>query len=113
MKPSSVFKSEEGRDQIRAYYQGILNRFPLGQRTVPTAHGETFVLEAGGGNLPPVILLHGSCSNSAAWLGDMAALAAHYHIYAVDIPGEPGNSEDQRLDFQSDADTRWLREGTG
>lgn len=108
MNRTSVFKSEAGRDRIRAYYNGILSRFPLTQRTVPTAFGETFVLEAGDSGNPPVVLLHGSCSNSAAWLGDMAALTAFYHVFAADIPGEPGNSEDRRLDFLSDEYPRWL-----
>ena len=110
MTMTSVFKSVEGRDTIRAYYNGILGALPLTQRTIETSFGETFVLEAGGTDAPPVILLHGSCSNSAAWLGDLPALASLYHVFAADIPGEPGNSGDHRLDFLSDAYPRWLYE---
>lgn len=106
----SVFKSPEGRAAIRAYYNQILNLFPLAQRTLNTPCGDTFVLEAGDVSHPPLLLLHGSCSNSAALLGDIAALAANHRVLAVDIPGEPGNSADRRLDFHSDAYTRWLLE---
>ena len=110
MKNTNVFKSVEGREKIRVYYNNILSIFPLAQRYVDTSFGKTFVLESGSENNPAIILLHGSCSNSAAWLGDMAALGEGYHVFAVDIPGEPGNSEDNRLDIDSDEYPRWLNE---
>ncbi len=106
----TVFKSPEGRTAIRAYYNQILSLFPVTQRTLSTSCGDTFVLEAGAASQPPLLLLHDSCSNSAAWLGDIAALTARHRVLAVDIPGEPGNSADRRLDFHSDAYTRWLLE---
>lgn len=105
-----VFKSEEGRDKIRGYYNKILSFFPLTQRYVETSFGKTFVLEAGSSKNPAVILLHGSCSNSAAWLGDIPALAMQYHVFAVDILGEAGNSDENRLALDSDEYPRWLSE---
>ena len=108
MNQTSVFRSTNGREAIRSYYNGILSMLPLTQKTVDTPLGKTFVLEAGDTHNSPVILLHGSCSNSAAWLGDIPALAASHHVFAADIPGEPGNSEDRRLDIQSDEYPRWL-----
>ncbi len=107
---SSVFKTIEGRDKIREYYNHILSAFPIAQSYVDTSFGKTFVLEVGNKDNQAMILLHGSCSNSAAWFGDMAALAKQYHVYAVDILGEPGNSEDNRLDIESDEYSRWLSE---
>lgn len=110
MKPNSVFKSEEGKAKIRAYYHAILGTFPLTHRSVDTSYGNTFVLEVGKAENPPLALLHGSCSNSAAWLGDMAPLAEHYHLFAIDIVGEPGNSEDIRPSIEPKAFTAWLEE---
>ena len=110
MNRQSVFRTTGGRETIRAYYNGILDMLPLHCKTLTTSFGQTFVLEAGDPHNPPVILLHGSCSNSAAWLGDMPALASQYRVLAVDIPGEPGNSEEYRLDFQTGAHLRWLHE---
>lgn len=110
MNKMKVFKSEEGREKIRGYYNKILSFFPLTQRYVDTSFGKTFVLEAGSTGNPEVILLHGSCSNSAAWLGDIFALAEQYHVFAVDILGEPGKSEENRLDIESDEYPRWLSE---
>lgn len=107
---TGVFKSIEGRDKIREQYDRILSFFPYKQRYVETSFAKTFVLQAGGDNDCAVILLHGSCGNCAAWLGDIPALAGKYNVYALDIPGEAGNSEENRLDINSDEYPRWLGE---
>lgn len=93
---TSVFKSAQGRDKIRAYYNQILSFFPYTKGYADTSFGKTFYMEAGSAQNPAVILLHGSCSNSAAWLGDIPILAERYHVYAVDIIGEAGNSHEYR-----------------
>ncbi|RDU23217.1 alpha/beta fold hydrolase [Anaerosacchariphilus polymeriproducens] len=110
MKRSSVFKSEKGKEKIREYYNNILNNFPLLQRNIETSYGKTFILESGNEGKENMLLIHGSCSNSSAWLGDIMALSEHYHVFAVDIPGEPGNSEDIRLNVDSNEYTEWLKE---
>lgn len=106
----NVFKSKEGQEKIRGYYQNILSFFPLEQRYIDTSYGQTFVLEAGNKGNPAMILLHGSCSNSAAWLGDITALVEQYHVFAIDIPGEPGNSAANRLNIQTNEYSHWLKE---
>ncbi len=105
---SSVFKSAQGRDKVRAYYNQILSHFPLAQRYEQTSYGSTFLLEAGSAQNPAVILLHGSCSNGAIWLGDIPALAERFHVFAADLPGEAGNSEDIRPDLGDYP--KWLNE---
>lgn len=110
MNNTIVFKSDEGRDKIRGYYNKILSFFPFTERYVDTSFGKTFVLEAGTDENPAIILLHGSCSNSAAWLGDIPILATQYHVFAIDLLGEAGNSEENRLDLNSDEYPRWLNE---
>lgn len=109
MKNSS-FKSEARRDQFRYHYRQILSQFPFGQQFIRTTFGQTFVLTAGQEPNPPVILLHGSCSNSAFWLPEIMALSGSYSVYAVDIIGEAGNSEEFRPDLDSDAFAVWLKE---
>jgi pimeloyl-ACP methyl ester carboxylesterase len=110
MNAYPVFKSAESRDIIRSRYNQILSTFPFGQKYIGTAFGKTFLLEAGLPENEPLILLHGSCSNSAFWFGEMMALSQTYHVYAVDIVGEAGNSDDNRLDLNSTAYADWLRE---
>lgn len=107
---NSVFKSEASRDQLRAYYGQVLSQFPFGQKYIETTFGRTFLLTAGQDTNPPVILLHGSCSNSAFWFPEILALSGNYKVYAVDIIGEAGNSEEYRPDLDSDAFALWLKE---
>ncbi|OQA71517.1 MAG: Carboxylesterase YbfK [Firmicutes bacterium ADurb.Bin248] len=107
---TSVFKTEEGRDKVRAYYNRILGAFPFEQQYVETALGRTFILTAGHASNPPVILLHGSCSNSAFWFPEIMALSAQFRVYAVDIIGEAGNSEEYRPDLTSDAFALWMED---
>jgi len=61
------------------------------------------MLTAGQESNPPIILLHGSCSNSKFWFPEIMALSNNFRGYAVDIIGEAGNSEEYRPDLSSDA----------
>ncbi len=107
---NSVFKTEAGRDKFRAYYNQLLSQFPFGQQFIKTTFGQTFILTAGQESNPPVILLHGSCSNSAFWFPEIMALSNNYRVYAVDIIGEAGNSEEYRPDLNSDAFAIWMKD---
>ncbi len=105
---TSVYKSEAKKAQFRAVYNGFLSGMPFQKRTVDTPCGETFLLEAGNPEHPPVLLLHGSCSNSAFWFNDILALAGDYHVFAADIPGEAGNSAEYRLSLDDADYAEWL-----
>ena len=105
---TSVFKSAQGRDKVLTYYNQILGHFPFAQRYGQTSYGKTFLLEAGSAQNPAVVLLHGSCSNGAIWLGDIPVLAQRFHVFAADLPGEAGNSEDIRPDLGDYP--KWLNE---
>ncbi len=106
----SVFKSSEAREIFQAQYQAVLSSFPFGHQYVDTSYGKTFVLHAGSPENPPVVVLHGSCSNSAFMTPELTALSDHYRVYAVDIIGEAGNSADQRPSLRTDAFAVWLGE---
>ncbi|MGW2595074.1 alpha/beta fold hydrolase [Streptomyces sp. NPDC001515] len=57
-------------------------------RTVRTADWTLRCYEAGSGH--PLILLHGSGPGATGWsnfAGNIEALAEHFHVYAVDMPG--------------------------
>lgn len=108
MHPKSVYRSSEARDVFRARYQQFLDTMPFTKRYVPTPFGETFLLEAGNEAAPAVLLLHGSCSNSAFWYGDILALKNDFHVFAADIPGEAGNSSEYRLPLDGEDYALWL-----
>ena len=85
---ANVFKTEECRDMIRSRYNQILSNFPFKQLYVETSFGKTFVLESGDPKNPPLILLHGSCSNSAFWSGEISVLLiANAEIHVLETTG--------------------------
>ncbi|WP_458688904.1 alpha/beta fold hydrolase [Nocardia tengchongensis] len=107
---SAIYKSEAGRAAIAARYQELLRRWPVAveQLHLPTREGDTFVLASGPKDAPPVILLHGSGSNSSTWLGDIASWATDFRVYAVDMVGEPGGSAEARPELGTEAVALWL-----
>jgi pimeloyl-ACP methyl ester carboxylesterase len=107
---NSVYKTDEIKGKFRDYYKHVLSQFPFEQQYVQTTFGQTFMLTAGHESNPPLILLHGSCSNSAFWFPEIMALSNNYRVYAVDIIGEAGNSSEHRPDLDSDAFAVWMKE---
>jgi len=109
---ASVYKSEQGRTIVEQVYQNHLNSAladGLLQRTIETACGSTFIIEKTSPQKPPLILLHGSTSNSASWLGILPLFTQDFSVYCVDIPGEPGFSTPKRFSLASDTPEAWLR----
>lgn len=81
----NLFKSETGKQAVLGKYREILANWPVQsmQYTVETSFGQTFVIESGSRDNPPLILLHGSVSNSYTWYGDVASLSKTHHVYAI------------------------------
>jgi pimeloyl-ACP methyl ester carboxylesterase len=114
MKKSPVFKSAEARKAVLDACEAVLAHWPLPfeRLRVATEEGETAILAFGpvGASRPPLLALHGTGSNSSIWLGDAAALAKERRVFAVDIPGEPGMSEEKRLAWAGAEAGKWLAE---
>jgi pimeloyl-ACP methyl ester carboxylesterase len=106
----SIYKSTAGERAIQAFYEGVLAQWPVPheKRYVPTTLGDTFVVASGAASAPPLVLLHGSSTNSAAWMGDVPEYSPHYRAYAVDIPGEPGKSVQTRPSLKGEGYVGWL-----
>ena len=109
---NSVFKTPEGKKIIMDRYHEILGYWPQPneQRTVPTSYGKTFVVASGKEDGDAVVLLHGSTTNAAMWMGDAPILGKTHRVYAVDIIGEPGNSDENRPDHTGTNYAKWLSE---
>src|SRR5207248_4412174 len=107
---AGIYKSPEGERAVQERYRRFLQYWPVAnqQLRVPTSQGETFVIACGNEQAPPLLLFHGSASNSAMWMGDVAALAAHFRVYAIDMIGEPGLSAPSRPPLKSEAYALWL-----
>jgi pimeloyl-ACP methyl ester carboxylesterase len=112
MTIKSIYKSPAGEQEIMAFYDSILAGWPVSNDhiTVPTRHGNTFIIASGSKDAPPLILLHGSCSNALSWIGDVPEYSRHFRVYAVDTPGEPGRSAQNRPSWNSPAYAEWMQD---
>ncbi len=112
MTAESIYKTPTGERQVMEIYDAILARWPgpCQTRRVPTRHGETFLIAAGDPSAPPLVLLHGACSNALSWIGDFPVYCDHFRVYAVDIPGEPGRSAPNRPPWTGLAFAEWLED---
>ncbi len=110
MKTQVIFKSHNGQNAILNAYENLLKQWPVSHEKIflTTRHGETFVIASGDPANPPLILLHGSSTNSAMWMGDVADFSRLFRVYAIDIPGEPGKSEPIRAVLNSPAPAEWI-----
>ncbi len=110
MKTKVAFKSQEGKTAVLKFYDSFLKKWPLPNEKfhVKTRFGSTFIIATGEKDAPPVVLLHGSAFNSLMWLGDSREYSRNYRVYAVDIPGEPGKSDETQLPFSGPAFGEWL-----
>lgn len=107
---SQLYRSAAGEQLVRERYLAFLKYWPVPnqQMRVPTRAGETFVVASGDPAAPPLLLFHGGMGNSVMWMGDIAALATHFRVYAIDMIGEAGLSAPVRLPLESDAHALWL-----
>ncbi len=107
---SAIWKTEEGGRAVLERYRAFLAQWPKPneQFTVPTREGDTFVVACGPADAPPLLLFHGSASNSFMWMMDAALWSRHFRVYAIDIIGEPGLSAPSRPTLASGAYPLWL-----
>jgi len=112
MTMSSIYKTEGGRDAVLTRYRSILEQWPVEktEHHVETDFGSTFVIECGRSDAPPLILLHGSVSNSFAWMGEVDKLTQSHRVFAIDLIGEAGFSAPNRPSYESGAYPKWLEE---
>jgi pimeloyl-ACP methyl ester carboxylesterase len=106
----AIYKSIEGERSVLERYRAFLKRWPVPnlQVRVPTSQGETFVIISGPEDAPALLLLHGGVMNSAMWMGEVTAFARFFHVYCIDMIGEPGLSAPARPALASDAYAVWL-----
>ena len=107
---ADVYRSSSGRHAVERSYREHLQRWavPLRHRIVATREGDTFVMDCGPTDAPPVVLLHGAGSNSAIWQADASRWSTTHRLYMVDLVGEPGLSAPSRPPLDSDAYALWL-----
>lgn len=107
-----IYKSAAGAASVMALYDKTLAQWPVPctTATLPTRHGDTFVIVSGPRDAPPVILLHGAASNALAWIGDIETYSRRLRVCAVDLPGEPGRSSPNRPPWAGPAYAEWMED---
>ncbi|WIY02171.1 alpha/beta fold hydrolase [Amycolatopsis mongoliensis] len=107
---TTVYRSAEGAEAVRRRYDALLEDWPVPSetRTFETRLGDTFAVVSGPVGAPPVVALQGSGGTAAHWLPDIATLAGHLRVHAVDAPGEPGRTVEARPPLGSPAYAEWL-----
>jgi len=115
MGRKGVFKTEKGKKEILDHYSQLIDfiKVPYVQRYLNTSYGQTHLIETGDPSKPKIFLFHGSCSNSAMWFSDLRSLSEDFNCFAVDILGEAGKSDENRLDLQTDDYAKWVNELLG
>ncbi len=107
---NKAFKSSEAREAVLGYYEQMMGLLsvPHEHVFVDTCCGRTSMIACGDRENPPLILLHGSSMNAAMWIGDLPKYAAHFRVYAPDLPGESGYSDERQPAFDADDYGNWL-----
>src|SRR5262245_36575153 len=93
-----AFRSDEGRASYLAAYDAALKEWPVPyeELDVPTRYGSTHVVACGRKDAPPLLLLPSLAASATLWRPNVAALGAHFRIYAVDPVGQTGKSVQTR-----------------
>lgn len=109
---TAIYRSPEAARAIAEAYTRVLAGWPVPHEEIvlATGQGETFVLACGPKDAPPLVLLHGSQANAAAFMFDIPDFAADFRVYAIDMIGEPGRSAPVRPPLTGDAHALWLDE---
>ncbi|RSN27615.1 alpha/beta hydrolase [Amycolatopsis sp. WAC 01416] len=89
------FASSEARAEYEVVYERGLAALPApaGIHDVETAFGVARVYRFGQPGRTPIVLLPGRAGTAVMWEPNLTALLAHGEVYAVDLIGEPGRSE--------------------
>ncbi|MFE8596824.1 alpha/beta fold hydrolase [Archangium violaceum] len=114
MSTPSPFRSEATRSRYLAAYDGWSQKWPgpSDTRLVQTSYGATFVRGSGPADASPLVLLPGAGATSLMWAPNVAALAVHHRVWAVDSIADYGRSEPTRPVLTAKDFVIWLDELT-
>lgn len=93
----SIYRSDEHRDVVRSWCRARLNRpdLNLHLENLNTDLGETNISVVGERG-PWLIVVPAAFDSAATVLPPLLTLASEYRVVVIDIPGEPGLSNDIR-----------------
>jgi pimeloyl-ACP methyl ester carboxylesterase len=108
----SIYKSQKGRDISLKLYNKQLSKLgsAFSDIYVNTAFGRTHIVETGNNEGTPLLVFHGGNSTSAYNLLMCRFLLNDFHIFAVDIIGHPGKSDETCLSHKRYDYGKWASE---
>lgn len=108
----SIYKSQKGREKSLELYDRQLLKLgkPCADIYVKTSFGKTHIVETGNSKGAPLLVFHGGNSTSAYHLLMCQFLLEDFHIYAVDIIGHPGKSDEVCLSHRGYNYGKWASE---
>jgi len=106
----SLYRSRQGYDAIRRWYDGLLDSFEVqvASHTIDTRFGSTHMLVAGPEDGEPIVLVQALAGSAPLWYHQMPALAQQYRVYALDTPGQPGRSAPNPPPLLKGGYSNWL-----
>lgn len=110
-----IYRTQSGREKSLALYDRQLLKLgkSFSDIYVETSYGETHIVEIGHRNEIPLLIFHGGNSTSAYNLLMCRFLLEDFHVYAVDIPGHPGKSDEVCLSHTGYSYGKWASEVIG
>lgn len=108
----SIYKSPKGRESSLALYDRQLFKLgkPFSDIYVQTSFGRTHIVELGNSQGTSLLVFHGGNSTSAYNLLICRFLLEDFHVYAVDIIGHPGKSDEVCLSHRGYDYGKWASE---
>ena len=107
-----IYKTANGREESLELYDRQLLKLgkPFNDIYVQTSFGKTHIVEIGDHNDTPLLVFHGGNSTFAYNLLMCSFLLEVFHVYAVDIIGHPGRSDEVCLSHRGYDYGKWASE---
>lgn len=109
---SSIYKTPAGRRNTLDLYDAQLRKLerPCSDLYVETSYGKTHLIRTGNPRGTPLLVFHGGNSTTAYNLLLCRFLLDDFCLYAVDLMGHPGRSDERVLPAWGYAYGRWASE---
>lgn len=107
---NGLYKSKSGYQAIMSWYDGLVDKMTFAHESVfvDTPFGQTHMIAAGDQNSPPMFLIPGVAGSAPLWRRQLEDLSRHHRVYALDMLGQPGRSEERPLSYLNDDFVHWL-----
>jgi len=104
-----IYKTLFGKEMSLKLYDNQLKKLEYSYKDVyvHTRFGRTHIIETGNLSGEPLLVFHGGNSTTAYNLLIYRFLLKDFHIYAVDIIGHPGKSDEVNLSPRNDDYGKW------